>query len=100
MQACFHRPPPAAGSEGKAEMAWEAAEVSIHDGLGRRRGMEIDGDVKSLGCLKERSEFRIVQKLSVNGAVHHDAFEPQPADAALEFGGSFLRLLQGKCGES
>ena len=61
--------------------------------------MQVDGDVKRLGCFKQRSEFRIIEKLAVDRAIHHDAFEPKLSNAAFEFLGGFLRILQGKRAE-
>ena len=65
--------------------------------------MKIDRDVKRLGSLEKRGKFRIVQKLPVHCAIHHDALEPELAHAALEFSGSLFWLLQRqstKSGES
>lgn len=39
--------------------------------------MQINGNIERLRRLEKRGEFRIVEKLAVDGAIDHHALEPE-----------------------
>jgi len=100
MKAGLSVPAPARDGEKKAEFTGKAGKISLADRLGRRRGVEVEGNTKMSRSLKDREEARIVKKQAAGGAIEESAVEAEAGDAALQLrrcrGGS----LQGKHSKS
>src|ERR1035437_10241396 len=96
MKAGLSVPAPARDGEKEAEFTGKAGIISLADRLGRRRGVEVNGNIKMSRSLKDREEARIVKKQTTGRAVEESTVEAEAGDAALQLrrcrGGS----LQGK----
>ena len=84
VQGGLRVPAPAGDREKVAEVAGQAAEVGLHDGVGRRRGMEIDRYVEGDGGFEDGRETRIVEEEAAGGAVEHGPLEAELRDGAGE----------------
>ena len=102
MKSGLSVPAPARDGEKEAEFTGKAGIISVADRLGRRRGVEVDGNTKMSRSLKDREEARIVKKQTTGCAIEESAVEAEAGDAALQLrrcrGGS-LQSKRGKPAE-
>jgi len=78
-------PAPARDGEKEAEFTGKAGIISLADRLGRRRGVEVDGNTKMSRNIKDREETRIVKKQTTGRAIEESTVEAEAGDAALQF---------------
>jgi hypothetical protein len=100
MKAGLSVPAPARDGEKKAEFTGKAGIIGHADRLGRRRGVEVDGNSKMSGGLKDREEARIVKKKAIGGAIEESAVKSKACDTALQLSRCRGGRLQGKRGKS
>jgi hypothetical protein len=84
MKARLSVPAPARDGEKEAEFTGKAGIIGLADRLGRRRRVEVDGNTKMSGGLKDREEARIVKKKAIGGAIEESAVEAEAGDTALQ----------------
>ena len=77
-------------------MARKAGIIGFAYRLGRRRGVEIDGNSQMGGSFKDREEVRIVEKQASSRTVKKSAVKAEAGDAALQFNRCRDGVLQRK----
>src|ERR1700753_167868 len=96
-------PSPARYREQKSQLAGQAREICLTHGIRRRGRMQINRHVQVSRCFKEGQEASIVKEKAMGRAVDKSARKTEPGDAAIEFSGGCLSILQGnhsKAGET
>jgi hypothetical protein len=96
MKAGLSVPAPARDGEKEAEFTGKARKIGLADRLGRRRGVEVDGNTEMSRSLKDREEARIVKKQAAGGAIEESAVKAEACDAALQLRRRRHGILQGK----
>ena len=96
MKARLSVPAPARDGEKEAEFTGKAGIIGLADRLGRRRRVEVDGNTKMSGGLKDREEARIVKKKAIGGAIKESTVKSKACDTALQLSRCRGGCLQGK----
>jgi len=100
VQAGLRMPSPARDGEQESQLTGQPGEICLTHGIRRRCGMQINRHIQVGRCFKERQEASIVKEKAFGRAVDQSARKTEPGDAAIEFSGGGICILQGNHGKA